>query len=177
MKDPKRLKEFIIENIDMSSVMIDYGVDFVYDPSLSDETQYRCPFHGRDVKPSSRFYRSTKSSYCWVCKKKWDVISFIMDKENLSFIKAMNYLINRYGIDVSSIPDDPDIRIYAPSMDWITKDLISTKSKIMGLKGKLPLEKYSALCTAWYMISIAISKGLDVTESFKKLNSKLQEIL
>lgn len=176
MKDPVRLKELILETVDMAKVMLDYGVKFVYDPTLSEEAQYHCPFHGKDNKPSSRLYKATKSSYCWVCKKRWNVISFVMDKESMSFSRALTYIVRKYGIDVSSIPDEPDIRMTTHSMDWTEKEMLGTKKSIMKHRGKIPLEKYSRLCVAWYMISYSISRGLDVTESITRLKNKIESL-
>jgi len=32
-----------------------------------DEEQFSCPFHGKDTKPSARYYKSTDSCYCFTC--------------------------------------------------------------------------------------------------------------
>ena len=39
MKNPKKLRELILREVDMARVLQDYGVDFVYNPQLADEVQ------------------------------------------------------------------------------------------------------------------------------------------
>jgi hypothetical protein len=111
MKNPVKLKELILSKVDLADVMQHYDVKFAYNPKFADEAQFSCPFHGKDNKPSARYYRSTQTCYCWVCRKKRDVVSFIKDKKSLSFKGAMAYLIDWYKIDTSSISDDPEFEM------------------------------------------------------------------
>jgi len=176
MKDPNKVREVIEEKIDLAKVMLDYGVQFTFDPLLADEVQYRCPFHGADNKPSSRFYRGTNSCYCWVCKKRWDVTDFIMDKEKLGYVRAINFIVNKYKVDVSSVPDGPDFTIKKQTVDFTEMDLKIIRNKILDFRGKLPLNKYAALCTAYYMTLFSHSKGDDVGKNIDAMKAKLSEI-
>jgi DNA primase len=72
------------------------------------EEQFSCVFHGVDRKKSSRYYRETDTAYCWVCKEKWDVISFVQRMEQMTFPQAINYLIKENRIDISKLPDAPE---------------------------------------------------------------------
>lgn len=174
MKDATLLKERVINTLDLARIMLDYRVKFTYDPMQLDEVQYQCPFHGEDRKPSARFYRSTQSCYCWFCKKRWDVISFIMDKERLKFIEAIKYIINKYDIDTRDIPDSPDMRIKKPQISMQNIELKRSEKNIKELRNKISFEKYNSLVFAWYLIAFQANKGVDVAESIKKLKNKIK---
>jgi DNA primase len=175
VKDPIKLKDLILEKLDLAEVMLSYGVEFIYNPMKADEAQFRCPFHGKDNKPSARYYRSTQSCYCWVCTKKWDVISFIRDKENLGFLATIRHIIDRYKIDTSSIQEDPELKPPdEKDISDINIDIIFTKKKIKELRGKIPFEKYRALCSAYQMILYAQYCGKDIASDIKKITSKLE---
>lgn len=177
MKDPTRVKDLIIETLDLGRVMLDYGVQFTYDPMAVDEVQYRCPFHGRDNKPSARFYRQTKSCYCWVCKRKWDVISFIRDKETLPYIQTLQHIVARYGIDTSVIPEEPDIRKHrAPSTSDISTRMRSVRGKLHSLRGKLDYKKFNALVWAYHQAMFLFAQKKDISSPLIKLESKLKGV-
>lgn len=61
-----------------------------------------CPFHNEKT-PSFTVYEDTQSFYCFGCGAGGDVISFIMQIENLDYIEAIRLLANRSGI---TIPED-----------------------------------------------------------------------
>lgn len=56
-----------------------------------------CPFHSEKT-PSCVVYPDTESFYCFGCGVGGDVISFIMNIENLSYIEAVRLLAQRSGI-------------------------------------------------------------------------------
>lgn len=51
----------------------------------------RCPFH-EDRTPSFVVYPQTRTFYCFGCRERGDVLSFLMRAENLSFSEALNVL-------------------------------------------------------------------------------------
>ena len=58
-----------------------------------------CPFHQEktpsfSVSPSKQFY------YCFGCGARGDVITFLMKKQNLEFIEAVENLANFHGVDI-----------------------------------------------------------------------------
>jgi len=174
LKSLEKIKELVLQKLDLTKVMMGYGVEFIYNPLAAQEVQFKCPFHGKDNKPSARLYRETGTCWCWVCHKKWDVVDFIKDKEGLGYRSALLFIVDRYRIDISSIPDTPTLEFVKPKEVSDNKiSLISLKNRILELKGRLALDKYKALVSAWYMVSFAYSKGLDVAESIIKLESKL----
>ena len=174
MKDPIKLKELILEKVDLSRLMLDDRVRFLYNPTNADEVQFHCPFHGEDKKPSARFYRSTNSCFCFKCKKAWDPVSYVMEKEGFHFRNALNHLITRYNVDISGISDDPEFKIDGPPrVSEANIRIISARNRIREIKGKVPLDRYRALCYAYYIISFKIFKGEPIINDINKLESKI----
>lgn len=59
-----------------------------------------CPFHGE--KTASFSVSEEKQLYhCFGCHVSGDAINFIMEKENLDFIDAIEYLADKFGIDLT----------------------------------------------------------------------------
>lgn len=173
MKDPIKLKSLILEQVDLAEVMLSYGVQFAFNPRHAAEVQFRCPFHGKDQNPSARLYRNTQSCFCWFCKKKWDVVSFIQDKEGYGFLNALKFIVERYRVDTSSIPEDPEIKLDPPpevSNDDV--NLTCIRRRLQELRGIIPLEKYRTLAYTYQMIGFYRSKEVDVSETIKKLEAK-----
>lgn len=176
MKDPKKVREAILDVVDLTTVMLSYGVDFVYSPQGLPEVQFRCPFHGKDDKPSARLYKETKSCYCWVCRKKWDVVSFIQEMEQKRYSEVISFIINKYHVDLSRIPDEPDIASSPdPEISDVNVTLIRFQKNLRELRGRLPFEKYNPLCTALFMIRYYQKRGMDISESAKNLEDKLEK--
>lgn len=58
-----------------------------------------CPFHNERT-PSFSVSRSRNMCYCFSCKKGGSPVSFIMEKEGLSYREALLHLAKKYGIEV-----------------------------------------------------------------------------
>ena len=173
MKDPALIKELINENVTLADVMMDYGVKFLYSPKYADEVQFHCAFHGKDTKPSARLYNTTNSCYCWVCRKSWDVVSFIMEKESLAYSKALQFIISKYRIDTSSIPDQLTLKFNPVTVSENEIQIKLLKKQVLSLKGKLSLDKYRAIIAAYYMTLVAKEHGADISESTHKIGEKI----
>ena len=85
----------IRDNVSLRSL-----VDYFNVPcqSLGEVTQLHCPFHGNDNHASARIYE-TNTMYCWVCAKRWDVISFIQDYKGVDFRTACSILEDMYNLE------------------------------------------------------------------------------
>jgi DNA primase len=173
MKDLKIIHDLILEKLDFATVMEEYGVDFKHNPHIVSEVQLKCPFHGRDNKPSARLYKDTKSCFCWVCRKTWDVVSFIQEKEGMYYKQTLNYIPNRYHIDISSIPDSPTIEFKENVIEEKNVEFKHVRTNIISLRHKLPYEKYRALCAVFSIARYRDSCGEDVRESLNKIGEKL----
>src|SRR5512138_2709229 len=58
-----------------------------------------CPFHGEKtpsftVSPSKEIYK------CFGCGRSGNSISFIMEHEKYSYVEALKWLANKYGIEI-----------------------------------------------------------------------------
>lgn len=173
MKDPKLVHDLIVENLNFATVMEEYGVEFKHSPHIAAEVQMKCPFHGSDNKPSARLYNTTRSCFCWVCRKSWDVVSFIQEKEGLFYKQTLSYIANRYHIDLSSISDTPTIELKRVVVDEKNVDFKHIRTNIIALRKKIVFEKYRALCAVYTIARYMDSKGVDVSLSLKKIGEKL----
>ena len=61
-----------------------------------------CPFHSEKT-PSFTVFRNTDTYHCFGCGAGGDVITFVMQAENLDYIGALEFLCNRVGM---RMPDD-----------------------------------------------------------------------
>jgi hypothetical protein len=134
MKDIESLKNLVLEHASLGDLLQREGRI----TGFLDEEQFSCPFHGHDRKKSSRYYRSTETAYCWVCKEKWDFISYIRKKEGIGFSEAINRIVKDYNIDISVLPEATE--------EHVTKLQEKVESKVDNRK--LALEKvYQAITT------------------------------
>src|SRR6059036_1978176 len=58
-----------------------------------------CPFHGEKtpsftVSPSKEIYK------CFGCGRSGNAIGFIMEQEKYSYVEALKWLANKYGIEI-----------------------------------------------------------------------------
>jgi CHC2 zinc finger len=67
-----------------------------------------CPIHG-DKTPSLSVSAERKLWYCFGCGEGGDAISFVQAHQSISFVKAVKYLAERYGLS-----DDGDPARYCP---------------------------------------------------------------
>lgn len=173
MKDPKLVHDLIVEKLDFATVMEEYNVEFKHSPHLASEVQMKCPFHGTDNKPSARLYNATKSCFCWVCRKSWDVVSFIQEKEGMYYKQVLNFIPNRYHIDTSSIPDSPTIELKEVKIEEKNVDFKHIRNNIVELRQRITFEKYRALCTVYSISKYMDAQGADVSLSLKKIEDKI----
>lgn len=103
------------EQIPLSALLASYGYRIYDDPSGTREQQFSCDLHGdgTDKKMSARLYGD--STYCFACNKQRDHLDYVRLKEGLTFIQALRWLEDRYGLeampwedgDVDSIESPP----------------------------------------------------------------------
>lgn len=102
MKDPKAVRAFILANVSLADLLVNYGSSL---PQRLQPQQLSCPFHGRDLSMSARYYPDTNSMYCFACKEAWDPISFVMKTNGLKFMDAARHLASKQGLDLSKVAD------------------------------------------------------------------------
>ncbi|MDR1362153.1 MAG: DNA primase [Holosporaceae bacterium] len=87
-----------------------------------------CPFH-TEKTASFRIDPDRGSYHCFGCGAHGDIITFVMEYENLSFPEALEHLANTYGIPLPSPQEkhvDPRLKIYAALgivRDWFAAKL------------------------------------------------------
>jgi hypothetical protein len=135
--------EAIKEQVRMSAVMRDYHVEF-FNTGLPE--QLHCPFHYPDTNKSARFYPDNDSIYCFVCDHTWDVIDFVKDKEELTFVEALKFVKAHYQVEIYT----PD---YAARM-WSVRKPVQTEPSEMADAVEAMFIKYAATLTFGNIYSI-----------------------
>jgi DNA primase len=91
----------IMEQLGIYQVLIAYHIQFT---GGGEPEQIHCPFHGADINKSARVYPETDTVYCFTCDKKWNVISFVQEQEELTFVEALRFIRTHWNITIS-MPD------------------------------------------------------------------------
>ncbi|GEM_PF-2234341 len=91
----EELVQYIKDNVDIVDVISDY----VELKRVGSQWMGRCPFHP-DKNPSFSVSGEKGLYHCFGCGASGDVIKFIEDIENVSFLEALEILGERVGIDV-----------------------------------------------------------------------------
>ncbi|HHX48918.1 MAG TPA: DNA primase [Clostridiales bacterium] len=68
----------------------------------SDRFEACCPFHSEKT-PSFKIFVKDQNYHCFGCGKGGDVITFIMEKENFTYVEALKYLAEKYNIPLPKI--------------------------------------------------------------------------
>jgi DNA primase len=98
---PNNAVDYLKENIDMLEVLKLYGVD---EYAGTSKIRCKCPIHGGNNPTSFVYDTEKKLWFCHSgCYRGGDIFDFIMIKENLSFIQAVNYLADLFKVDISSM--------------------------------------------------------------------------
>jgi DNA primase len=66
----------------------------------------RCPFH-EDNSPSFSVNPADKVYYCFGCEARGDLFTFVMEKESLDFAGAVEFLADRYNVELEYEELDP----------------------------------------------------------------------
>src|SRR5437870_8537290 len=75
-----------------------------------------CPFHNE--KTPSFTVSPTKEIYkCFGCGKNGNAISFLMEHEKYSYVEALKWLANKYGVEVEETEVSPEVRLQQQAAD------------------------------------------------------------
>lgn len=91
----KNFIDMLIEKADIVDVISRY----VNLKKVGDNYQALCPFH-TEKTPSFVVSKSKQIFKCFGCGEGGNVLSFIMKKESISFVEAVNKLSSMYGLEV-----------------------------------------------------------------------------
>jgi DNA primase len=75
-----------------------------------------CPFHNEKtpsftVSPSKEIYK------CFGCGKSGNTITFLMEHDKLSYVEALRWLANRYGIEIEETETTPEQKLLQQASD------------------------------------------------------------
>ncbi len=105
----QRRRDRIRSEIPIAQLLSDLGYA-VRPDAAHREQQFSCDLHGdgRDSKPSARVYPDNNAWYCFGCPKHRDAIRTVRDKFGLSFVDALKWLEEKYGLPNMSFEDTDD---------------------------------------------------------------------
>lgn len=75
-----------------------------------------CPFHNEKT-PSFTVSASKEIYKCFGCGKSGNGINFIMEHEKYSYVEALRWLAQRYGVDVEETEQSPEMKARAQLSD------------------------------------------------------------
>lgn len=100
----------IHRRISASDVLDRYGVKLRYGGGKAE--QISCPFHGKDNRPSTRYYPAhdgkNDSVWCFVCQKPWDAIRLFQKFEQLEgpFTRVLTLMERSFGLQTPEMPQE-----------------------------------------------------------------------
>ena len=90
------IKDQIKRSVSITDVVQSYGVDL---KSAGNHYKALCPFH-TEKTPSFFVKPDSESFACYGCNTFGDIFTFVQSMDNVSFVEAMNLLIERFHIPV-----------------------------------------------------------------------------
>lgn len=171
MKDVESLKELIKQHVSLGELL---RIDGRITNTLEEE-QFGCTFHGVDRKKSARYYRATDTAYCWVCKERWDAISYIRRKEGMGFGETLNHIIKEYAIDVSVLPEATEEHVRkiqqktVPKIDNKKLTLEKVSQAITVIRDDVDLPTYAKMVYSYMVLKYAVPE-----EKFQENCTKLK---
>ena len=163
-----------VDNIKAYVKVLDLIKDYGLMPyeSAGIEFQMKCPFHGKDNKPSAHVYDAGATFKCFTCHRYYDVVRFFMEKEGVDFKNAMYLLEKRYNIPKLQNQDLRVLKDEHEKKQQITAEMLcgAIEKQLLQNKFKYGLEKYAKL---FYILDTARKK--DDLGLAQKLQEKMKE--
>ncbi len=100
---PQEFLEELRSNISIESIIGEYVTLKKQGTGLSG----LCPFHSEKT-PSFHVSSSKKLYHCFSCGNGGDSITFIIEKEGLTFIEAVKVLADKYGMTLPKLSSNPE---------------------------------------------------------------------
>jgi hypothetical protein len=146
--------ETVLRSYSAYTALAEGGVPMSSKESVS--FQMKCPWHGKDNRPSARFYSggcSEKSRfYCFKCQMGLNAVGIYSKFNNLSFVDALKKLESRFGIIPKQSSQEPSSEVWKDynytSSKW--DDLVSLievcENKLKSLNKRCSLQSYIRFC-------------------------------
>ena len=167
-------KEEILDNSDIVAIIGEY-VDL---KKAGNSYKGLCPFHNEKT-PSFTVDDKKQLFHCFGCGQGGDVVSFIMQKEGLSYVDSMKYLADKAGIRVddriSSKKNAKLNRYYDINkeiMMYFYKNLLTNKEGQIYLKNR----GFSSKVVNSFMLGFAKNSWDDLVNFVKRNDYLLEDI-
>lgn len=110
----------------------------------------KCPFHKGDDTPSLCIYPSTQSWYCYGCHKGGRIFQWIMNKDGISFGKAVERVANIAGVELKQYIKTPAMQFLESYQKQDTQSNPNNSQRIILDWQKDYFDKYAdELPTEW----------------------------
>lgn len=102
--------EVLHSKVQPEDVLTRYGVKLRFGGNRPE--QFSCPFHGKDNKPSTRYYpaegRKPAAVWCFVCQERWDSITLFKKFEQLEvpFTRLITMMERAFGLPTPEMPKE-----------------------------------------------------------------------
>ena len=128
------ISDDMVNQIKENSDIVDVIGEYVDLKKAGSSFKGLCPFHNEKT-PSFTVDRKKQLFHCFGCGAGGDVVSFIMQKEGLSYPESLKYLANKAGINVvfdeNPVVNEKKNRLYDINkeiMMYFYKNLLTTKA-------------------------------------------------
>jgi len=102
-----RIPEHLIEEVRQRADIVEIISEHVVLKRTGKNYQGLCPFHSEKT-PSFNVNPDRQMFYCFGCHAGGNVFSFLMNKENLTFIDSLKFLAQRVGVDLPEKESSPE---------------------------------------------------------------------
>lgn len=103
----KRIPEHLIEEVRQRADIVEIISEHVVLKRTGKNYQGLCPFHSEKT-PSFNVNPDRQMFYCFGCHAGGNVFSFLMNKENLTFIDSLKFLAQKVGVDLPEKESSPE---------------------------------------------------------------------
>lgn len=167
-------KNEILDNSDIVAIIGEY-VDL---KKAGSSYKGLCPFH-HEKTPSFTVDDKKQLFHCFGCGLGGDVVSFIMQKEGLSYIDAMKYLANKAGVKIDNNVSSKKNSILNSYYD-INKEIMMYfyKNLLTNKEGQIYLKNrgFSSNMVNTFMLGYAKNSWDDLLNFVKKKDYLLDDI-
>ena len=113
----------MVEEVRAAADIVDVIGEFVQLKKAGREYKANCPFHEERtpsfyVVPAKGFYK------CFGCGKSGDVFSFVMERQGLDFVEAVEHVAGRAGVQVREVKrnrEEEEPNRPVPEIDGLTR--------------------------------------------------------
>ena len=145
----KQRKQQILDSVTAADILERNGV--ALDKKGLRPEQISCPFHGKDNRPSARYFpadpKSASHVYCFFCKQRWDAIGlwrkFNGDQE---YKAALGSIERAFGLKPPEEPKRVEKVVVPEDMKVVESLLKTCERRLKQDKLDIPIESHLKLC-------------------------------